>query len=95
MSKAKLPLKFSVFKCVAEADGLITAADIMKILQAEYEGERQFTKKRIELYLTALNCVSMIHEKDFDFDENRELMIYYELSELGKQRVKYLPKTLK
>lgn len=92
MSKVKLPLKFNVFKCVAFASQPVTCLDVMKALEPEYGGERQFNKKRIELYLTALSCVSMIHETDFDFDADGDLLIYYEISELGKKRVKYLPK---
>lgn len=92
MSTAKLPLKFSVFKCVAEAEKPISAKDIMDMLECEYRSERQFSKKRIELYLTALSCVSMIHETDFDLDQNGDVLISYKLSDLGRNRTRYLPK---
>lgn len=91
MKNVKLPLKFSVFKCVAESDRPVTSNDIFTMLKDTYGTEKQFTKKRIELYLTALSCVAMIRENNIDFDKDNELEISYEMTSLGKSRVKYLP----
>lgn len=92
MGQSKLPLKFGVFKYVAEAGQPVTRNDIFEALKAKYDGERQFTKERIDLYLSALACVSMIREVDVDFDEQGAVVVSYELEELGRSRLKYLPK---
>ncbi len=91
MNKRKLPLKFQVFQCVANASEPISANEIMELLRGDYGKERQFTKKRVELYLTALSCVSMIREVDVTFDSDGTLLVSYEISQLGKSRLKYLP----
>jgi hypothetical protein len=86
-----LPLKFRIFQYIAQAKEPITADDIMIGLKSEYEGEKQFTKKRINEYLDSLLAVNMIKDANVDFNEKGELNISYEVTDLGISRVRYLP----
>lgn len=86
-----LPFKMRLYQFIGEAGKPVDADYIMKGLKDEYGAERQFTRKRIEYYLDSLASVVMIKEKEVYFNEDGELTIAYELTQLGKDRLKYVP----
>lgn len=86
-----LPFKMRMYQFIGEANRPMDADYIMEGLRGEYGRERQFTRKRIEFYLDSLASVAMIKEKNVKFNEENELTIEYELTDLGKERLKYLP----
>lgn len=89
-----LPFKMRMYQFIGEAGKPVNADYIMEGLKNEYGAERQFTRKRIEYYLDSLASVVMIKEKDVYFNEAGELTIEYELTPLGKDRLKYVPKMI-
>lgn len=87
-----LPFKMRVYQTVAEAEKPMNADNIMEELEFEYKGEKQFNRKRIEHYLDAITAVGMIREHDLKFNENGEVTIDYVPTQLGLDRLKYIPK---
>lgn len=87
-----LPFKMRVYQVVAEAGRPVNADDIMEILRPEYGGERQFTRARIEHYLDAVTAVGMIKAEKTEFNDAGELTIDYVPTQLGTDRLKYIPK---
>ena len=87
-----LPFKMRVYQAVAEAKKPMNADDIMEELEVEYRGEKQFNRKRIEHYLDAITAVGMIREHDLKFNETGEVTIEYVPTQLGIERLKYIPK---
>lgn len=87
-----LPFKMRVYQMVADSDKPVNADDILKGLTPEYGGERQFSRKRIEHYLDAITAVGMIRECSLGFNEAGELTIDYQPTQLGRDRLKYIPK---
>ncbi len=86
-----LPFKMRVYQIVAESEKPVNADDVMAALKPEYGGERQFSRKRVEHYLDAITAVGMIKEESFKFNEKSELTIDYVPTNLGIERLKYIP----
>lgn len=87
-----LPFKMRIYQYIAEAGKAVNADDILVDLKTEYGAEKQFNRKRIEHYLDAIAAVGMIKETNLGFNENGELTIDYEPTQLGLERLKYIPK---
>ena len=88
----KLPLKLRVFEYLTKVDGPVTSEDVLDALKDEYPGERQMKYSRIDSYMQALLGVNMIKQSQVEFDSQGELKVYYELSDFGRSRIKYIPK---
>lgn len=86
-----LPFKMRMYQFIGQADRPVDADFIMNGLKGEYGTERQFTRKRVEFYLDSLASVAMIRENNVSFNQENELAVEYELTALGKERLKYLP----
>ena len=86
-----LPFKMRVYQVVAEAKEPVNADDVMECLKSEYSGEKQFNRKRVEHYLDAITAVGMIREHEMKFDESGEVRIDYVPTQLGLERLKYIP----
>lgn len=90
-----LPLKMRVFQYVAQKGVEVNADDVLVGLASEYQGEKQFKRKRIEDYLDALAAVGMIKETEIAFNEKGDITISYEATKLGKERLRYIPENYK
>ena len=89
---AKLPLKLRVFEYITQIDHPVTTKQVTDAIKGEYEGERQMKYARIDNYMQALLGVNMIQQNKVAFDDKGKLLVYYEVSDFGKSRIKYIPK---
>jgi hypothetical protein len=92
---AVLPLRFRILHIISQAGGKpLKANDIYKDLFEEYSGEGQFSFDLMETHLMSIKAVGLIDAVDPYFDEFGEARYQYVITETGKDRTKYLPKTL-
>ena len=88
-----LPLKFNVFKCFADARGeSLSNKDVYKALEPIYGGEKQFTMENVQALLDSLLAVDMIEDVNVEYGEGDELIIYYKMGQIGKDRVRHIPR---
>lgn len=93
MSDKILPLKFGVFSCFAnKREEPVNADQVYELLKDIYGEEKQFTVERIQNYLDSFLAVGMIKDTDVTFRENNSILVTYQITDLGRSRVKYLQK---
>lgn len=88
----KLPLKLRVFEYLTQVSHPVTSTDVVKALENEYKGEKQMCYSRIDNYMQALLGVNMVKQSKVEFDNQGDLEVYYEVSDFGRSRIKYIPK---
>ena len=90
MSKSILPLRFRVLQ-YASQKGDFNRTDLLNDLKEEYGREKQFNKGMVSTHLDSLRAVGMIEQTDVDFDQNKELLVQYKITDYGRSRLSYLP----
>ncbi|MGI6065561.1 MAG: DNA-binding protein [Bacillota bacterium] len=85
-----LPLKFRILHYASKAKD-VSANMLLQDLKDEYGSDGQFNKKMLTHHLDSLRAVGMIEVTEADFDANGELVIKYQITDYGKDRLKYLP----
>lgn len=86
-----LPLKIRILEYIIEKSAPVTTDELMKALKAEYGGERQFTKKRVESYLGQLLGVGFLEAESMKMGKNNELEIAYKITDYGLSRERFIP----
>lgn len=86
-----LPMKLRMFQLLGESDVAMTQDDFLEKLTLEYGNESQCTRDRISTYLIGMLAVGMVTETAVNYNEKGDLTISYVMTELGKERMKYLP----
>lgn len=86
-----LPLKIRILEYIIQKGSSVTTDELMKALKAEYGGERQFTKKRVESYLGQLLGVGFLEAESMEMDNNNELKISYKITDYGLSRERFIP----
>lgn len=89
---AKLPMRFRMLHIISENAG-ISEPELMRILTKEYEGEGQFKLKAIKEHLTSMRAVGLIEDSAIELDEQNSLKQHVRITEYGKSRLSYLPKS--
>lgn len=93
MSDKVLPLKFGVFSCFAnKREEPVNADQVYDLLKNQYGGEKQFTVERIQSYLDSFLAVGMIKDTHVTFRKNNSILVTYQITDLGRGRIKYLEK---
>ncbi|MGI6686145.1 MAG: DNA-binding protein [Bacillota bacterium] len=90
MAKKLLPLRFRILYYASQKDSF-NYQDLIKDLKEEYGNDGQFNKGMMNLHIDSLRAVGMIEEADVDFDKNNELLVYYRITDYGRDRLVYLP----
>jgi len=90
MAKNLLPLRFRVLHYASQKDSF-NYHDLLKDLKEEYGDDGQFNKDMMNLHTDSLRAVGMIEETDVDFDQNKELLVQYKITDYGRERLSYLP----
>lgn len=85
-----LPLKARILKYFIELDETATVNDILRDLNNEYGGEKQFTKKRVEEYIYSFLGIQFLKKDKVEWDENGQLIIYCSITDYGKSRKRYI-----
>lgn len=71
----------------------VDVAQIMAELKPQYGQEKQFNEKMYLEHLMALEANGLAELTRYDLDENEELVIYYKITDEGKETVdKYVDK---
>lgn len=86
-----LSMKLRIFQLLGESKTVMTQDDFLERLTPEYGDESQCTRDRISTYLIAMMATGMAKETAVNYNEKGELTIAYVMTELGKERMKYLP----
>jgi len=85
-----LPLKARILQYIVENDRPLVINDVMIDLASEYRGERQFNRKRIQIYIDSFLAVSFLDVVNLEYDEYENLEITFKISDYGLTRRKYL-----
>lgn len=86
-----LPMKFRILHYASKAGDAISVHDLIKDLKDEYGTDGQFNKKMLSHHLDSLRAVGMIEVTEADFDSSGDLLIKYQITDYGADRLKYLP----
>lgn len=87
----KLPIKARILEYAIEQKKPFTASEIAEALQTEYPGEKTSSQKKIEKTLNTYCGVGVLRTTDIQFDENQELIVWYEVTDFGKGYEKMIP----
>ena len=87
----KLPIKTRILEYVITKDDLLTAQELSETLKKEYGKERTTSIKNIEKQLDMYARVGFLKEQDVHFDENKNVVVTYKVTEAGKKNIKYIP----
>lgn len=90
-----LPLRFRILQLLSTKTQPVAVEDIMKDLESDYGGEKQFKKKAMTGHLVAMKALQLVESVDIDIDANDELYQTYRITEFGTGRLKYLPASYK
>jgi len=90
MVKNVLPLRFRILHYASLKESF-NYCDLLTDLKEEYGTDGQFNKGMVMLHIDSLRSVGMINEIDVDFDNNKELLVQYKITEYGQARLSYLP----
>ncbi|ATW24806.1 DNA-binding protein [Candidatus Formimonas warabiya] len=85
-----LPLKSRILSYISGVEGEVSLHDIRRDLQQEYQNERQFNQRMISQHLSSLCAVGMIEVGRVAFGPKGELVINYQITGTGVDRLKYL-----
>ena len=88
-----LPLRFKILYVLNKAGGRPMATkDIYEALTGDYQGEGQFSLKKMEEHLMAVKATALIEGCDPYIDEAGEARYKYSLTDEGRKRIRFLPK---
>ena len=88
-----LPLRFKILYVLNKSGGQpMTTKGIYDALADEYQGEGQFSLKKMEEHLMAVKATALIEGCDPYIDEAGEARYKYNLTDEGRKRIKFLPK---
>lgn len=86
----KLPLKTRILQYAIDRNDTFTTADVYSDLQKEYAGEKLFTRKTVDEYVSSFLGVNFLSAKQIEFDKDGQLLITYLITDYGKSRKKYI-----
>lgn len=84
-----IPMKFFVLKCIANQEKPSSYKDILPLVQERYPNERQVNQKNLIIHLEAFSAVGATTVVDA-YEEEGNLYMTYELTEYGKNLLKYI-----
>lgn len=87
----KLPLKTRILQYTIEKNQPFKIGELTEAMSKEYPGERFCNKKHIELLILSFCGVAMMKPCNYEYDENGELDVTYELTDFGREKIKYIP----
>lgn len=90
MAKNILPLRFRILHYASNKESF-NYKDLLKDLKDEYGNDGQFNKGMMNLHIDSLRAVGMLEEANVDFDQNKELLVEYRITDYGRGRLSYLP----
>jgi DNA-binding PadR family transcriptional regulator len=88
----KLPMRFRILHLISQ-DASLSDEEIMRKLQPEYRGERQFTRSIIDLHLESMRAVGLVEVTDLALDAAGLLQQKYKITAYGRSRLSYLPES--
>ena len=88
-----LPLRFKILYVLNKSGGQPMATkDIYDELVSDYQGEGQFSLKKMEEHLMHVKATALIEGCEPYIDEAGEARYKYCLTDEGRKRIKFLPK---
>lgn len=89
---AILPMRFRILHLISENAG-VSEPDLMKKLEKEYKGEGQLRISIVKEHLTSMRAVGLIEDSSIELDGQSNLKQHVKITEYGKSRLSYLPKS--
>ncbi len=86
----KLPIKTRILEYAVEKDAPFTAQELSEVLKSEYNNEKTTSVKNVEKQLDMYNRVGFLSVKDIE-KKDGELVVSYQITNSGKDSVKYIP----
>jgi len=86
-----LPLNYAILKIFEDASRDLCVYDVMDALRGQYSKFKAFTESYVTEALMSGQFNGLLDETSFEFDENKNLRVYYRVNEEGKKVIgKYI-----
>ena len=86
-----IPIKTRMLELAIEWEKPFTAKEMAEVLKKEYNGERTTDVKEVDKQLEMYVRVDMLKSTNVEIDENDELVVWYQITDIGKEGAKYIP----
>ncbi len=86
-----LPIKTRILEWAIEKNAPFTAEELSELLKVEYNNERTTILKNIEKQLETYVRVDFIKVVDTELDKNGDLVVTYQITDIGREKVEYIP----
>ncbi|HBI74404.1 MAG TPA: hypothetical protein DDY59_14675 [Lachnospiraceae bacterium] len=86
----QMPIKFRIVQVIYQNKN-VSNQEILKILKNEYPCDRSINEQSVEECLLTLLTTSLIELTSTTLDNNSKLKTCYEITEYGKNLIRYLP----
>ncbi|MBF0363746.1 MAG: helix-turn-helix transcriptional regulator [Oligoflexia bacterium] len=93
--KKILPMRFGILFALSKQKNPMSDIEIMKLIEEDYKGEGQFKETIVFGHLTALCASGLISESSTSLIGESDLSTSYVISDSGRERLKYLPASLR
>jgi len=90
----KLPMRFRILHHFCQVESA-SNQQLMDALRPEYGTEGQFNSAIFNEHLMSMRAGGLIEDKAVSFDPEGNLVQEFAVTEFGKSRMKYLPKSWK
>jgi hypothetical protein len=90
----KLPMRFRILHHFCQVKSA-SCHQLMDALRQEYGTEGQFNSTIFNEHLMSMRAGGLIEDKDASFDGEGNLIQEFAVTEFGRSRMKYLPKSWK
>ena len=77
-----MPFTYAILKYMTTVEEA-SADDVMKAIAKDYSGNKQYKKPNVLEILMAAKENGLLEETRFEFDENREIRVYFRAPEDG------------
>ena len=77
-----MPFTYAILKYMTTVEEA-SADDVMKAIAKDYSGNKQYKKPNVLEILMAAKENGLLEETRFEFDENREIRVYFRSPEDG------------
>ena len=89
---ATLPMRFRIIHYFSKVDEA-TVEQLMEGLRAEYGQEGQFNRKIFDEHIASMRQGGILDDRDVDLNDKDELVQSFAITDYGRDRLKYLPKS--
>lgn len=87
-----LPMRFRMLHIISKNED-IDCGELITALKPEYGTEGQLKASIIENHLASMRAVGMIKDTQLSVNESNELIQRVKITEYGRSRLAYLPKS--